>query len=251
MNKPIIAILGNTYWTQPGMFLSMERAYVNSTYIESVLRNGGVPVVLPAAALIKDVDAAMSVCDGLLVPGGEDVHPWYYHEEPLPELGDIRPEIDEAWMAAVKYADEHGMPMLGICKGHQLLNVYYGGSLYQDLSLRGEPHLKHLQGYERSYTAHHVRVEADSRLARILGADSCRTNTMHHQAVKAVGRGLRPVAFTSDGIIEALEDTDGRVLTVQWHPEGLIDSEPVMNRLFADLAERAVAYRTAAVSAHV
>ena len=115
--KQIIGILGNTYKTQPGLFSSAERMYVNSDYIESVLNNGGIPMAIPAVAMKADPEGILAVCDGILVPGGEDLNPWYYGEEPKPQIQTIRPEIDEAWFALGRAAKEMGMPMLGIRKG--------------------------------------------------------------------------------------------------------------------------------------
>lgn len=165
--------------------------------------------------------------------------PWYYDEEPLPVIGAFRPEIDDAWLKAGRYALEHKIPMLGICKGHQTLNVLMGGSLYQDLSLQEGERIQHLQKYNRSYLTHHVEVEEGTRLAGIFGAGKLKTNSMHHQAVKKPGKGLRISARACDGTIEGLEDEEGLIMGVQWHPEDLVDSAPVMNRLFADLVERA------------
>lgn len=117
MKKPIIGILGNTYKTQPGLFSSAERMYVNSDYIEAVLDNGGIPMAIPAVAMKANPEDVLAVCDGILVPGGEDLNPWYYGEEPKPQIQTIRPEIDEAWFALGRAAKEMGMPMLGIRKG--------------------------------------------------------------------------------------------------------------------------------------
>ena len=109
MRKPIIGILGNTYKTQPGLFSSAERMYVNSDYIESVLNNGGIPMAIPAVAMKADPEGILAVCDGILVPGGEDLNPWYYGEEPKPQIQTIRPEIDEAWFALGRAAKEMGI----------------------------------------------------------------------------------------------------------------------------------------------
>lgn len=236
--KPVIGILGLTRMTEPKLFVSGEHVFTGSTNVRSVLRNGGIPVLIPAAAITEDAEAALSFCHGLLLPGGEDMTPWEYGEEPLPEIGPFRPEIDKAWLAAAGYALEHNMPMLGICKGHQTLNVLMGGSLYQDLSLRKEKVIQHLQKYNRSYLTHRVEVEEGTRLASIFGAGILETNSMHHQAVKELGKGLKVSARACDGIVEAIEDEEGLILGVQWHPEDLIDSAPVMNKLFGDLVER-------------
>lgn len=239
MTRPVIGILGNTLMTAPGLFKSAEKEYVNADYIQAVLKNGGAPVLIPSFALREDPESVMRVLDGLLIPGGEDVHPFLYHEEPLEKCGGVRPEIDLAWKAAFDYAYAHKIPMLGICKGIQFINVMLGGTLYQDLSYREEPTNKHLQSYERTYLFHHVEIQEDSRLYRILGSSEVETNSMHHQSVRELGRGLRAVAHAKDGVIEALEDADGLIEAVQWHPEGLIESNPVMNQLFRDLVNRA------------
>ena len=180
MEKPIIGILGNTYKTQPGLFSSAERMYVNSDYIESVLNNGGIPMAIPAVAMKADPEGILAVCDGILVPGGEDLNPWYYGEEPKPQIQTIRPEIDEAWFALGRAAKEMGMPMLGICKGIQFLNVLCGGDLYQDIYTQKETTILHLQSLERSYLHHHVEIKEGTHLAEILGAGTHAVNSMHH-----------------------------------------------------------------------
>lgn len=237
--KPVIGILGLTRRTDPGLFVSGEHVFTGSTNVRAIQKNGGVPVVIPAAAVAEDAEAALSFCDGLLFPGGEDMTPWFYEEEPLPVIGPFRPEIDDAWLKAGRFALENKVPMLGICKGHQTLNVLMGGSLYQDLSLQGGELIQHLQKYNRTYLTHHVEVEEGTRLAGLFGAGKLKTNSMHHQAVKRLGEGLRISARACDGTVEGLEDEEGLILGVQWHPEDLVDSAPVMNRLFVDLVERA------------
>ena len=187
MERPVIGIMGNTYMTQPGMFDSMERAYQNSYYVDAVMKNGGIPVILPASAVMEQTEEIMGICDGILFPGGEDMTPSYYGEDPHPAIQVYKPEIDEALMRAGRYALEHGKPMLGICKGSQLLNVLMGGSLYQDLSLKGPDCIRHLQLGRRDYLTHQIRVEEGTRLSRLLGSGVCMTNSMHHQSVKELG----------------------------------------------------------------
>lgn len=241
MGKPVIGIMGNTYTTQPGMFECMERAYQNSYYVDAVMGNGGIPVILPASAILRDTEAVMGICDGFLFPGGEDMTPSYYGEEPLPVIQVFRPEIDEALLKAGRYALEREKPVLGICKGCQLLNVLMGGTLYQDLSLMGTDHIQHLQKWRRDYLTHQVEVKEGTRLSSLLGAGGVMTNSMHHQAVKDLGKGLKVSATARDGVVEAIEDEAGLILAVQWHPESLLDCAPAMNRLFSDLCGRAAA----------
>lgn len=159
--------------------------------------------------------------------------PFSAEVEPLPVLGEIRPEIDKALFTAGQYAITRRIPMLGICKGHQFLNVLMGGSFYQDLSLREKTSLQHMQKRKRSYLTHGVEVLEETRLASALGAGKLETNSMHHQAVKKLGQGLKASAYAADGMIEALEDEEGLIMRIQWHPESLIDSAPAMNRLFS------------------
>ncbi len=238
--KPVIGILGLTRSTDPGLYISGEHVFTGSTNVRAIQMNGGVPVLIPAAMAAEDVEAAVSFCDGILIPGGDDVTPWYCDEEPLPVIGTFRPEIDDAWLKVGRYALENKIPMLGICKGHQTLNVLMGGSLYQDLSLQGGELIQHLQRFNRTYLTHHVEVVEGTRLAGLFGAGKLKTNSMHHQAVKKLGKGLKISARACDGTVEGIEDEEGLIMGVQWHPEDLVDSAPVMNRLFADLVERAL-----------
>lgn len=240
VRKPVIGILGNTYMTEPGLFKSMERAYVNSAYVDCIIRNGGIPVMIPVSSLLSDVEGALHMCNGIIFPGGEDVTPQYYGEEPLPLMGVFKPELDKAWINAGKYALGSNKPVLGICRGIQLLNVLLGGTLYQDISMREGKHIQHLQKYDRTYATHLVNIEPGTRLASLLGEGQCMTNSMHHQAVKKLGRGLTVSALASDGTIEAIEDENEMILAVQWHPESLIDTIPSMNRIFSDLSDRCI-----------
>lgn len=198
------------------------------------------PQFSAASAVMEQTEEIMGICDAVLFPGGEDMTPSYYGEDPHPAIQVYKPEIDEALMRAGRYALEHNKPMLGICKGNQLLNVLMGGSLYQDLSLKGPDCIRHLQLGRRDYLTHQIRVEEGTRLSRLLGSGICMTNSMHHQSVKELGKGLRASAYANDGVIEAIEDEEGMIVGVQWHPESLLVSAPDMNRLFLDLCDRAM-----------
>lgn len=242
MSKPVIGIPGNLLeTTSPVSGSIVNRSFTNDTCVRSVVAGGGVPLILPVVEDPALMDPLLEVCDGLLFPGGGDVDPKYYGETPHTKLSDVNQDIDECWFRAAKYGREHGLALLGICRGEQLLNVVWGGSLYQDLDDCGTEHLKHQQTEKRHVTTHGVRVEPDTRLSRILGVSGAavQTNSLHHQAVKEPGKGLIVSAHAEDGIIEAIESPDGQLVAVQWHPEDLIDSEPVMKGLFADLASRA------------
>lgn len=238
MNRPVIGILGMRTIDASGN-VPVMRDFTNAAYCEAVQRGGGIPLLIPATTGIDDVGRLLACCQGLLLPGGIDVDPRLYHEDPLPVLGEVDLQTDRLWIAACTKALELGLPVLGICRGLQLANVALGGSLHQDLSLANPHHLLHAQKQGRDYPMHRIEIDAESRLALILGTTSLFTNTLHHQCVKDAGRGLTVVARTSDGIPEALESPDGRIILVQWHPEELLDSEPRMLGLFADLVQRA------------
>lgn len=246
MTRPIIGILGNVQRAQSPNFVSIERNLTNTACVRAIDRNGGVPVILPVP--VEDpalMDPALAVCDGLLIPGGCDVDPRYYGEPPHKDIGNIIPELDAFWFHAVEYAKEHRIPILGVCRGMQLLNVAFKGSLYQDLGERAETTNLHQQELRRETPVHKVLIEPGTHLHKILGVDSPSTNTMHHQAVKDPGKGLVVTAHSEDGVIEGIETPDGLIVAVQWHPEDLIDSVPVMNRLFKNLAECALEQRRA------
>lgn len=196
-------------------------------------------MVIPVDVLRSDAEAALAVCDGLLFPGGPDVTPWYYGEEPLPVIDIFEPDADDAWLKAGQVGLKRKIPMFGCCRGIQLLNVLMGGSLYQDVQLQGKGIIQHMQKFDRSYLTHHVNIEADTHLAGILGQGEHKVNSIHHQCVKVPGKGMRISAYAPDGTIEGIEDEEGLIIGVQWHPENLVDSNPEMNKLFKYLVDTA------------
>lgn len=245
MKKPIIGILGSVRLDPDPSFVSADRNYTNTTCVRAIDRNGGVPILIPVPEDLKLSDPALALCDGLLIPGGWDVDPRHYGEPPHATLGPVIPELDAFWFHATAYAMDHRVPMLGICRGMQLLNVACGGSLYQDISERDGKNLLHVQQLRRDTPTHRVLIEPASRLRRILDTESVYTNTLHHQSVKALGKGLAITARTEDGVVEAFESPDGLIMAVQWHPEDHLTTAPVMNRLFMDLCDRAAERRSA------
>ena len=189
---------------------------VNLVYCDAVRQAGGLPFVLP---VLEGADApeVVSGLDGLLLTGGGDVAAWCFGEEAHPEATGVDSARDAWEMALVAAADDVGFPILGICRGAQLLNVAAGGTLFQHLpEVTERPH----RVIERDCEpVHRVRVEPSSLLASITGQRPFGVNSLHHQAVDQVGAGLRPVAWSPDGAIEAIEGIDRPQLGVQWHPE--------------------------------
>jgi len=207
-----------------GTHASNGATQVSSTYIESVLRAGGIPIVLPINDHPEVLKKMVASIDALIMTGGEDIDPFkYFGEEPIPALGEINPERDAFDIALIKLALEQGIPLLGICRGHQLMNVACGGTLYQDIpsQLKSSNIIKHRQQAPSWYGTHQVKLESNSILAKILGTTTIVTNTFHHQSVKDVAPGFVVTGRTSDGVVESMEmKGNNRVFSVQFHPEG-------------------------------
>lgn len=239
MKMPIIGILGSIMRCEDTEFGSILQLYANQAYPQAVEHGGGVPLLLPCAGSAEVLGAALELCDGLLLPGGCDIDPALYGEEPHPLLDAFYHELDEQWLFAIRWAAAHKKPVLGICRGMQLLNVAAGGSLYQDLSMRDSESLQHLQHKNRDTALHNVTLLPGSELSQILGEQSVRVNSLHHQAVKTVGQGLIPCAWAADGVVEGIETADGLCIGVQWHPEELLQTAPNMINLFTALCEKA------------
>jgi len=213
-------------------------------YLDAVIAAGGVPLlVLPADGL-----ADLRTGDGLVLAGGRDVHPARYGQQEDPRAAGTL-ELDEARdqheLDAIAFALEHDLPILGICRGIQVLNVALGGTLLQDVSLRGIDVVAHqqrrrspqLQDWE---PVHLVRLEPGSRLAGVLGAGEVPVNSFHHQAVDEPAPPLRVVARAPDGLVEGVEAGDRSfVVGVQWHPERMVGHDPRQEALFAAFIEAA------------
>jgi putative glutamine amidotransferase len=192
------------------------------SYMRAVERAGGLPVALPPLES-ENVDPLLEQLSGLLLTGGPDIDPACYGAEPHAELGPIDHGVDAFEIALCRQAERRGMPILGICRGAQVLNVAREGSLIQHLPDLADRTIEHRQTEPGDRTTHEVRVAPDSGLAQTTGGGPVNVNSFHHQAIDRLGIGLRPVAWARDGVIEAVEGSnDGRfVLGVQWHAETL------------------------------
>jgi putative glutamine amidotransferase len=195
--------------------------FLYTSYIHALEQVALAPVLITPAHSPAAIEALLDACCGLILSGGEDVDPARYDEDPSPALGAVEPARDEMEFHALGYAAGTGMPIFGICRGLQVLNVHFGGTLYQDIvSDREGEHLRHEQAgswYER---AHGAKVRPDSLLHSIVESDRLHINSFHHQGVKHLGSGLRVVARADDGLVEAIEhDSYPWLLGVQWHPE--------------------------------
>ena len=206
--------------TSPAVHDDIAVEGVNRSYVDAVIRAGAIPVVLPVLDP-SDVDDLLRSVDGLLLSGGVDIDPAQYGAERAPEVENIDPARDEFELALVRAAADLDIPVLGVCRGMQLINVAFGGTLIQHLA-GADAAAGHRERVRFAEVIHEIDVLDGSRLAEILGSHGrVGVNTLHHQAVDQVGTGLVPVAWAvDDGIVEALERVGrGRMLGVQWHPE--------------------------------
>ncbi|GEM84233.1 gamma-glutamyl-gamma-aminobutyrate hydrolase family protein [Meiothermus hypogaeus] len=187
-------------------------------YVRALESQGASIVILPPQASDR-LPALLHKLDGVLLPGGVDVDPAHFGEEPIPEMGEVSLERDAIELFVARYTAQHGIPTLGVCRGVQVMNVALGGSLYQDLPAQGFRSVQHYQKAEPPVLGHSVEQTGQSPLNKLF-EPRFRVNSYHHQALKDLAPGLRPVATAPDGIVEAVA-LEGHpfYLGVQWHPE--------------------------------
>ena len=208
------------------------------TYAKAVWEAGGEAILLPCNPDKSNVKQIVGMLDGLLAPGGHDIDPAFYGEEVHEACGKFTRYEDEYDMELIKEAVNQKKPVLGICRGMQVINALYGGTLYQDIPTQYSKEIVHTRVVPEEENFHTVTIEEDSYLAEVLGeTEAVRVNTSHHQAVKDVAEGFRVTAKAPDGIIEAMENEDASILCVQWHPERLQDME-IYQKLMKDFVDR-------------
>lgn len=227
MPSTIVAVTATSRRETPDQ---SEQVRLNAAYLEAVAHAGGIPLVTAAPSPRmndRDADAAAEALlgrvDALLLTGGEDVEPTRFRAAPHPALGRVTPARDAWELALARAARRHGTPTLAICRGIQVLNVAFGGTLIQDIPSERPDALRHEQGEARSRRTHRVRVRPGTQLATIVGGDHL-VNSMHHQSVADLAPGMAVSAVAEDGIVEGIEwtgDAGWWAVAVQWHPEEL------------------------------
>jgi putative glutamine amidotransferase len=236
-SRPTIGIICSRYVRSAGSVL----AGIGEKYVLAIEAAGGIPLLIHLTSDAVVLDAHYRRCDGLLFAGGGDVDPIHFGMAPHPQLGAVEALRDEVELALARRAAADALPLLGICRGIQLLNVALGGTLYQDIPAEIPGALDHYasrNGPDRAHMAHTITLEQDSWLATQLGATELPTNTFHHQALREIAPGLRVTGHAPDGVIEAVEASGpGFVAGVQCHPEELWEqADPRWARMFEAFA---------------
>lgn len=215
-----------------------DRIFLNHAYLNAVRHFGGMPLVIPAEATAEEQAFLLAKCDGLLLTGGDDIDPSLYGEEILNSTVVPAPVRDVGEPRLLAMATERNMPILGICRGMQIMNVYFGGSLYQDIPAQYDTPVKHSMEKPYIRTCHDCRVTPGSPLAKWTGCETIQVNSHHHQSVKAVAPGCEIMGCCSDGVVEAIWKPDAAfVCSVQWHPEKIWDIEESSAKIFEAFIE--------------
>lgn len=206
----------------------------NRTYVHAVESAGGLPILIPMLTDLRKVEDLLPRLDGILFSGGIDIQPSLYGEKKQVETDEFDPQLDEFEMAVANWALREDIPVLGVCRGMQLLNVVLGGTLYQDIASQYSDSLEHRRrDLPRTALSHTVTIEAGSIMEKVLGTRQVPINSLHHQAVRKPGEGVRISGRAEDGIPEMLEVSDRRfLLAIQGHPEEIYNQVPAFSALF-------------------
>ena len=232
-NKPVIGISAPLHPESRGYRIS-------HCYADAVTEAGGIALLLPAVTAPEDVELLLQNLDGVLIPGGPDVDPLFYGEEPRQGLGLVIRSNDVFEMHLLKAARAAHKPILCVCRGEQILNVTFGGTLIQDIPSQLPEALRHMQiPVDRADPTHSVDIVKDSYLYDAFGNETVLTNSFHHQCINKVAPGFSVSAKARDGVIEAIEVKEECILGVQWHPEEMVHAHPEHLGLFKQLVDAA------------
>ncbi len=235
MRKPVIGILGNILTVEDGVFSGLERDYVNCNYVNALALAGAVPLLLPVVNDEEIICEQVKQIDGLLLSGGYDIAPLIYGEEPVRHLEFVHHDVDIHQIYAVKCAYAANIPIFGICRGIQVINVAFGGTLHQDVAQIPGSSVQHSQKAKMHAATHTVDIVPGTRIFEIFGRESLVTNSFHHQAVKVPPLDFIVSGQAKDGVVEAIEQIGELfVVGVQWNPEMMVVHYPEMLRLFQE-----------------
>lgn len=228
MKKPIIGLT-------PSHNTENDDISMRPTYLRALTAAGAIPMVLPLESSKEDLEQLLESLDGILFVGGPDVHPFLFGEETLAACGSVSVPRDTMELSLLSLAMERRKPILGICRGIQLINIGLGGTIYQDLPSQWKESapIAHQQLPPYRVPAHRIDIVKGSLLEQLAGAQRIQVNSMHHQAVKDLAPGLKVCGYGPNGLIEALEKPDyPYLLAVQWHPEHLWEQAPAARNIF-------------------
>ncbi len=239
--RPLIAC--TTYHKPVSQTPPIEMLGLMPAYIEAVRKAGGIPILIPLGASEEELLTILEQVDGVLLPGGGDINPTVYRGQFHKTIRDINPDRDRVELFLAQQAVKQEKPLLAICRGHQLVNVALGGSLWEDISDLKPDAMRHdyYLTSPRTYLAHSVQVSPDSHLALCLDQTEIAVNSLHHQGVRDLAPEVSVTAVAPDGLVEGIE-VPGHpfAVGVQWHPENLIDDVPAMLGLFEGLVNAAI-----------
>ncbi|HEX4122945.1 MAG TPA: gamma-glutamyl-gamma-aminobutyrate hydrolase family protein [Verrucomicrobiae bacterium] len=241
--RPVILVTPST--ANKGAEFADASISLSNRYTDAIIAGGGLPQVFPATTSRAVIEEAVERCDGVLMTGGDDIDPKLYAKD-IPDalaktVGPLEPERDKWETVLIDEILKQKKPLLGICRGHQMLNIALGGTLVVDIPTELPHALNHRRMDKKMEPVHEVNIEADSMLRKITGEEKLGVNSTHHQAIGRLAASLRAVATSSDGIIEAVElkepGNSAFLLAVQFHPERLIDNNKAFLQLFTGFIE--------------
>ncbi|MZQ75960.1 MAG: gamma-glutamyl-gamma-aminobutyrate hydrolase family protein [Peptoclostridium sp.] len=231
--KPLIGITTNFMMGEMGHSAGQERYFLEEDYVRAIEKSGGTCILFPHTSDVENFAKYLEMVDGVVLSGGIDINPMFYGDEPLEKTGYFNTKKDFFDVELTKKAMHSHVPILGISRGIQVINVALGGTLYQDVCYKGENVLKHFQESKRSDKSHCITIAPGSWLHSIMGEEKVFVNSFHHQAIKDLGKGLKVVAQSADGIIEAVElEGETFVAGVQWNPECMAEEHKEHLALF-------------------
>jgi putative glutamine amidotransferase len=239
--RPLIGM--TTYRKMADQSPSTEIIGLMPSYIESIVAAGGLPVLIPLGLGEAELTEILTRVDGVLLPGGGDIEPSVYRGSWHETMYNIDPDRDRVELFVAQQAVQMRKPIFAICRGHQVLNVALGGTLWEDVEIFMPQAIEHSQfgSFPRNHIAHMVTAVPDSHIAHVMGKTEINVNSLHHQGVRELAPELRATAVAPDGLIEGAE-VPGHpfAVSVQWHPENLIHDDPAMLSLFKGLVEAAM-----------
>lgn len=239
MKRPIIGITPKIE-RYSELDIMFEVQGQNAFYVDSIKKSGGIPLLLPIVSEEEMCHELLSLLDGIVFTGGHDLSPYVYGEDALAKIGEMDPTRDVSDVMMLKMAKKMKLPILGICKGEQLINAVFGGTLYQDISYNKEAFIIHSQKNLPQHPVHFVDLIKETHLSEIYpNVDQISVNSLHHQCVKDLAPEFRASAIAKDGVIEAIEyKGDQFILGVQWHPEMMYDCNEDARKIFDFFVEK-------------